>query len=358
MTLAGTTAQAAIGWDIGGAHLKAARVEGGRVVAVAQEPCALWQGLDRLEAAFDAIGARLGAAPLNPATMTGELVDLFDSRAAGVDALAAVAARRLAGVSIYAADRGFVSPLEAARHVDAIASANWHATAALVGARLADALLVDMGSTTTDVIPVLAGRVAARGRTDAGRMEAGELVYTGATRTPLMAVAIRVPVAGRWTTLMAEHFATMADANRLLGRLADGDDQHGTADGRGKSVPESRLRLSRMTGRDVADLPEAAWTALARAFAEAQVRSVHDAALLCLSALSLPDAAPVVSCGIGRAAVADVAARLGRPLAPVEDLVPLADPADPSLRAWAGACAPAVAVALLASADPSTSTGS
>jgi len=51
---------AIIGWDVGGAHLKAARVEHGKVTAVLQLPAPLWQGLEPLEAALDAALARLG----------------------------------------------------------------------------------------------------------------------------------------------------------------------------------------------------------------------------------------------------------------------------------------------------------
>lgn len=338
---------AVIGWDVGGAHLKAARLEGGRVVAVVQEPCALWQGLDRLDAAFDAVAARLGTAPVNPLTMTGELVDLFAGRAEGVAALAAAAAARLDGLSIYAGAAGFLAPDAAAAAAAAVASANWHATAALVATRLPDALLVDMGSTTTDVVPIRGGAVAARGTSDGERMAAGELVYTGATRTPLMAVTDRVPVAGRWTAVMAEYFATMADANRLLDRLGDDDDRHATADGRDRSPAASRLRLSRMVGHEVDALDADGWRAVAGWFAEAQLRRVHDGALQVLSAAGLPEAAPVVGCGIGRSAVAALAGRLGRPLVDLAALLPLADPADADLRRWAGGCAPAVAVGLL-----------
>ncbi|WP_181702748.1 hydantoinase/oxoprolinase family protein [Chthonobacter albigriseus] len=344
MTSHGGAGKATLGWDIGGAHLKAARVVDGRIAAVAQEPCPLWQGLDKLDAAFDALLARLGPADRHAATMTGELVDLFENRADGVARLSTVAARRCPGVRIYAGRDGFVDPAAAAGHADAIASANWHATAAFVGAAVPDALLVDMGSTTTDIIPVRAGRVAARGYTDAERLASGELVYTGATRTALMAIAPAVPVAGTLCGVAAEYFATMADANRILGRLDVGADQHPTADGRGKSVAESRLRLSRMVGRDVADLDEAGWTRVAEAFAEAQVRRVHDAAALALSASPLPADAPVVGCGIGRFAVAELARRLGRPYVDLSALLPVA----PAEAARAASCAPAVAVALLA----------
>ena len=52
-----------------------------------------------------------------------------------------------------------------------------------------DALLIDVGSTTADVVPIVAGRVAATGRNDLERLQAGELVYTGVLRTNLAAIA-------------------------------------------------------------------------------------------------------------------------------------------------------------------------
>lgn len=333
-----------IGYDIGGAHLKAARVESGRIVAVAQEACALWQGMDRLEAAFDAIATRFGPADRAVATMTGELVDLFGSRAEGVARLSAAAEARHPGLLLYAGKAGFVATGRAADAADSIASANWHATATLQARETPDALVVDMGSTTTDLVPLKDGRVAARGTTDADRLAVGELVYTGATRTPLMAVAAEVPVHGARVGVMAEYFANMADVNRLLGILPEGTDQHPTADGRGKSVAESRLRLSRMVGRDVTELSEDGWRGVAGCFAEAQLRRVHDAALTVLSAADLAMEAPVVACGTGRFVVIPLAGRLGRPA--VEWGARLPVPAH--LRAAAVSAAPAVAVALLA----------
>src|SRR3546814_6190687 len=54
---------------------------------------------------------------------------------------------------IYAGEAGFVPPAAAVRHVRDIASANWHASVRFVAERLGAGLFVDIGSTTTDVIP-------------------------------------------------------------------------------------------------------------------------------------------------------------------------------------------------------------
>ena len=184
--------------------------------------------------------------------MTGELCDAFPSRREGVAGLAAIAANHLAPAapSLYAGRAGFVELGEAASHAADIASANWHASAALVALRLRDALFIDIGSTTADLIPIVAGQVAAVGYSDAERLAAGELVYTGMTRSFVMSLASRAPFRGAWTPLMNEYFASSADVHRILGDLPDDADKMSTADGREKTVEASRARLARMIGRE------------------------------------------------------------------------------------------------------------
>src|SRR5271155_5002290 len=72
-----------IGWDGGGAHLKAARAEGGRIVASIQIASPLWLGVSRLDEAFRTGRSELGSADAPAATMTGELSMAFKSRSEG-----------------------------------------------------------------------------------------------------------------------------------------------------------------------------------------------------------------------------------------------------------------------------------
>jgi (4-(4-[2-(gamma-L-glutamylamino)ethyl]phenoxymethyl)furan-2-yl)methanamine synthase len=336
-----------IGWDVGGAHLKAARAENGRIVDAIQIASPLRLGLDRLAQAFAEAKARMGEAHLHAVTMTGELADTFSSRAEGVEKLSALAVRELAPaeVSLYAGRVGFIAPRDAPRHVEDIASANWFASAALAARAQRTALLVDIGSTTTDLVPVIDGAVAARGYTDAERLAAGELVYTGLVRSFVMAVAERAPFAGRWSPLINENFATMADVYRILEQLPDGADQMTTADGRAKTIEASRARLARMVGCDVDDADPAAWRMLAQWFAERQIRTIVDGAMLVLSSARLPVDAPVLGAGIGEAIVQEVARRLERPYVSFGSILDVA----PAARVQASHCAPAAALAVLAS---------
>jgi (4-(4-[2-(gamma-L-glutamylamino)ethyl]phenoxymethyl)furan-2-yl)methanamine synthase len=338
---------AVVGWDIGGAHLKAARVENGRITAAIQVAAPLRLGLERLAQAFAEAKALIGQADCQAITMTGELADTFSSRAEGVGALTAAAVRELAHsrVMVYAGRAGFVPPTDAAKHAVDIASANWFASASVVSRAIGSSLFMDMGSTTTDIVPIVNGAIAARGYTDAERLVTGELVYTGLVRSFLMATADRAPFAGRWTELIHENFANMADVHRILGSLPDGADQMESADGRAKTIAASQARLARIVGRDVDDADASAWTALAQYFAEAQIRAVTDGGMLVLSRGQLTANAPVVAAGIGAGLLQEVARRLSRDCIKFETLIDTA----PSVRTTVSSVAPAAAVAILGS---------
>ena len=242
---------------------KAVRVENTTVRAVVQLPWTLWLGPEHLDRALDDALRQLGPVDGHAVTMTGELVDYFPDRAEGVRRLAGLLSERLPNLRIWAGPLGFIAPERASSEVREVASANWLASVTWTARRLPQGLFADMGSTTTDLVPFAEGASRHRGFTDAERLAEAELVYTGAVRTPLMAVAQTIPFAGRIQGIMAEYFATIADAHRLRGVLPDGIDLHDTADHRGKSVEESAARIARMVGCDLGNAHPQEWRALA-----------------------------------------------------------------------------------------------
>jgi (4-(4-[2-(gamma-L-glutamylamino)ethyl]phenoxymethyl)furan-2-yl)methanamine synthase len=341
--------QDVIGWDVGGAHLKACRVRQGRVQAVAQWPCPLWMGLQHLDAAIAQAQALWPLADARHAmTMTGEMADLFTDREAGVAALAARGAQHLGpALAVYAGRRGWVPAAQAARHWRGVASANWRLTADWLSRQVGDAVLVDIGSTTTDLVPLHAGQVASTCEDDAQRLACGELVYQGVVRTPLCALGPQVRFGGEDVNLMNELFATSADVHRLTGELATAHDQQPSADGAAKDLAATRQRLARLIGRDARDAPPAQWLALAQAFRQRQLAEIQHNLQRVLARVNLPTHAPLVAAGCGAFLVPSLAAALNRPLVLLETVLPL-DGLSASDRAWAAVCAPAVAAALLA----------
>jgi (4-(4-[2-(gamma-L-glutamylamino)ethyl]phenoxymethyl)furan-2-yl)methanamine synthase len=334
-----------IGWDIGGVHLKAVRAQDGRIVKAVQYASPLRSGTALLRNAFAQARKDMGEGDRNVVTMTGELADTFASRQEGVEQLSLLAEQELENVSIYAGPSGFVKAAGARRHCTEIASANWHASAAAIAKRRRAALFIDLGSTTTDVVPIADGKVISRGYTDAERLAAGELVYTGMVRGFVMATAPRAPLNGLWTPLINENFATMADVHRILGTLPAGVDLMATADGREKSIPASRARLARMVGSDAVNADDKTWDLLAKWFAEAQIRSIADAVMLVMSRCVATSAGPVIAAGIGVDVVTEVAQRLGLSCDRFDALLDVV----PEARDAVCQCAPAAALTALAS---------
>jgi probable H4MPT-linked C1 transfer pathway protein len=267
-----------LGWDVGGANVKAARIgdAGQPGPVVLERPFPLWREPHRLPAVLSEVADRIGNARTMALTMTAELADCFATKREGV-AFVIDAFREAFPASelwVYGVDRRF-RPAEEARHQPRqVAAANWMASATVVARSFPDALLVDVGSTTTDIIPIVSGRVVARGHTDSSRLRTGELVYTGSLRTPVCAIVRSVPVGGRRCRVAAELFAVAADAHLWLGRIEEADYTCDTPDGRGRSRGEAGARLARMICADRETLGPAGVTAIAEHVARTQVRQI------------------------------------------------------------------------------------
>jgi probable H4MPT-linked C1 transfer pathway protein len=232
-----------LGLDIGGANLKAVHTGG----SVVRRSFALWRDPAGLAGALRDACAALPPANLLAVTMTGELCDCFVSKRHGVAAIldAVQAVARTTPVRVWCNEARFLDPDTARRMPLQTAAANWLALATLVGrfAPSGPALSIDIGSTTTDLVPLLDGKPAPRGRTDPERLRCGELVYTGVRRTPLCAL-LNGGVA-------AELFATTLDAYLVLGHVSEDANDCNTADGRPATRPAADARLARMLCADL-----------------------------------------------------------------------------------------------------------
>jgi (4-(4-[2-(gamma-L-glutamylamino)ethyl]phenoxymethyl)furan-2-yl)methanamine synthase len=300
-----------IGLDIGGVNTKAVWRDGDAVRTVlrpydvVREPGAL------AAVVRDVVAELVGEPGLVALTMTAELSDEFRTKREGVGfVLDAVEAAVGGRVAVFTTAGELVTLAEArARPLD-VAAANWVAAALAVGAAVPDALLLDVGSTTADVIPIADGRVAAEGRTDLDRLLAGELVYTGALRTNLAAIAPRVPVRGRSCPVASEQFAISGDVHLILGHLAPEAYTCPTPDGRAASIECARARVARLVCADTEQLGVGEIEAIAAYLHDEQVGQIEAAARQ-VSARLLGEA-PVVPLGVGAFLARTVAERLGR----------------------------------------------
>lgn len=234
-----------IGLDIGGANLKAAHLDG----QAASVPFPLWQHPEQLADALTKLLQQLPPADRFAVTMTGELADCFETKAEGVDRILKGVEKVAAGrpIQVWQTVGEFVST-ELAREIPIlIAAANWHVLATWLGRSASSgfALMLDIGSTTTDIIPILNGGPIPEGRTDLERLCSGELVYSGVRRTPLMAVASSIQINHQNCPLAAELFATTLDLYLLSGEIAENPNEFNTANGGPATVEAAKDRLAR-----------------------------------------------------------------------------------------------------------------
>ena len=301
-----------LGWDIGGAHLKFVELScSGEIISTAQYATPLWQGLETLEQCLLNTKQRYSGRKIRHAlTMTGELVDFFSSRDEGVKAILDVflSVFENTGTLVYAGSDGLVCADGVMGQLSNVASANWHATATYLGTVRKDCLLVDMGSTTTDLVMVREGVPQNKGYSDRQRMVHGELVYTGLIRTPVMAVTQVVVVDGETQGLAAELFATMADVYRILGCLNESHDLYPAADGGEKTKEGSMRRLAHMLGADYeVELDDVQLTEAARYIAMEQAQQLKQAIVHLTGREDTHQPLQIIGAGVGRELIRSMA---------------------------------------------------
>lgn len=287
-----------LGLDIGGANLKAAHADGWARSA----PFPLWRNPPGLTAALHDLLSGAPVADRLAVTMTGELCDCFASKPEGVrhilGAVGELAPAR--DVCVYLVNGKFATVPEALATPRLAAASNWRALAEFA-CRYFDGrsgLLIDIGSTTTDIIPVVGGRVAARGADDTERLASGELVYSGVGRTPVCAIAHRLPWRDELCPVAAEFFATTADVYVILGQLAEDTSATWTADGRPLTLDSAKQRLARQICTDASTLTAEELTRMALFVRSTQRAQIKDATANVIDAAAEPPQVIVLS-GIG-----------------------------------------------------------
>ena len=338
-------ADTVLGWDIGGVNTKVARLSPTpdgpalRSASVAYEIKDDPRGLaDTLKRAASSVGSQIG--DRHAVTMTAELSQAFHTKREGVTFILDALEASFGGCEmyVYSVDGRFLSTTEARQSSLLVSAANWAATASLVARLVPTCVLIDIGTTSADLIPIVNGKDVAQGRTDPERLLTGELVYTGALRTPAEAVVSHVPLWDGQAGVAADGFALIGDAHLWLGRLEPRDYTCRTPDGNVPSRESAADRLARLVCADRDILDDQAIDGIARALADAQVDTVAEALERVLT--RWPSIRLAVITGLGDFIAREAAASLGL------EIVPLWDRLGPSAR-----MAPAAAVAWLLSSN-------
>ena len=266
-----------LGLDIGGANIKVSDADGNTRSVVFP----MWTRNAELRATLAALIPDDASSPdMIALTMTAELADCFQTKSEGVNFIIDAVQQAFSGIPIriWLTSGEFAEPDDARDLWMLVAAANWHAQATWAGRAMPEgpAVLFDMGSTTTDIIPLLDGQPVPAGRNDIQRLESGDLIYSGAYRTPICAIVSSVPLHGARCPVAAEAFATIADALVILDQLEEDSARTDTADGRPLTKNDCRHRLARMVCCDGTELSEQDLSAIASCVVEEQQNRILD----------------------------------------------------------------------------------
>jgi probable H4MPT-linked C1 transfer pathway protein len=255
---------AVLGFDIGGANTKAVLLttENCKVQSskVAVEYFPVWKEPNKLSNVLLALYEKLGANKLDAVavTMTAELSDAYQTKREGVNQILGSIQKAFPNTQIYVLNTDAkLQSIKASRDNPlSVSAANWAATGWIVAQKLKNAVVVDIGSTSTSIIPIVNGKVSALGKTDLDKLICGELVYTGSLRTNVAAIVQSIPLKNGVAGVSSELFALSGDVHTVLGHISPQDYSSETADGRGKTILEAMARLARVVCADTEMLSE------------------------------------------------------------------------------------------------------
>jgi hypothetical protein len=271
-----------IGIDVGGANLKVVDDAGVHI-----HYCPLWES-----APITALLKQYVTRRDEPAAvvMSGELADCFDNKMQGISFIVDAVRKAFPSARFYGVDARFHE-----NAVPQLAAANWLVSADFLRSTYPRAVLLDIGSTTADIIP-LAHFSRLHGLTDLIRLQKGFLLYTGMLRTNVATILQSVELHGTRTPVSTEYFATSADAYLVLGNITPAQYRCDTPDHKEKTREAALRRLARVVCADLDEIGEDGAMQIARQFCEMQQNRVCKAVRDC-AASSSADA--IIIAGIG-----------------------------------------------------------
>ena len=251
-----------IGIDVGGANLKVVDDAGVHI-----HYCPLWEGapLPSLLREYKKPGQDSAAV-----VMSGELADCFLDKMQGIAFIVKSVCGVFPDARFYGTDAAFHRD-----PVPQLAAANWLASADFLRERYMDAVLLDVGSTTADIIP-LSRFSDLCGLSDLGRLRKGYLIYTGMLRTNIVTLLSAVNLDGVNTPVSSEYFATSADAHLVLCHISPEQYSCDTPDKKEKTKAASLRRLARVVCADLEEIGEQGAVQIANQFWDRQRRLIWD----------------------------------------------------------------------------------
>ncbi|MFW9922683.1 MAG: hydantoinase/oxoprolinase family protein [Candidatus Thorarchaeota archaeon] len=254
-----------LGLDIGGANTKYVVINNeGKVISSGSEYFPIWKKLDDfpsyLKNIKDKITSESGRIDYVVFVTTAELADCFETKEEGIEKISTIVENVfddcLKKPYIYSTSGNFIPSYSASENWLQVSASNWFASAKFIGMKFPNAIFLDIGSTTTDIIPIYNNHIVAEGKTDLDRLSSYELVYTGALRTNVSTIIQRIKLFNKQIPVASELFATTGDVYVILGIINENEFTVETADGKSTNIISAKTRLARIVCADTNQLSD------------------------------------------------------------------------------------------------------
>ncbi|MFX0058589.1 MAG: hydantoinase/oxoprolinase family protein [Candidatus Hodarchaeota archaeon] len=185
--------------------------------------------------------------------ITAELSDAFKTKKEGILIILNALSQVLDQEKLrFISNNGdFLAYEEAKKNFASISGANWVSTSIFLSNFISKCILIDAGSTTIDIIPILNSLPVAKGKNDIERLMNHELIYTGGLRATIPSISHFVPYKGSFIRISFEKFALVSDIHRILYNISEDEYINDTADNRSKSIDDCYARLARIICMDI-----------------------------------------------------------------------------------------------------------
>ncbi len=301
-----------LGLDVGGVNIKAGLIEGEEIILCKSYYFPLWKFYGDFSKFFSSLKREFELEDVKidktGVVMTGELADSFGTRREGVLFIA----ENLRSIFDEVYFMNYDGELKDLKNLKEnplnFAGSNFPATVVLTSRIVNEGILLDMGSTTTDIIPFKEGRHLS-GRNDLERLMNEELIYTGLLRTNLCFLSSKVPIRGKMVRISPEYFAQTADIYRILDYINEGEYTVDTPDNKGRSKGDCLTRVARVLCSDREELNESEILSIAKFLKKKHVEIIRSSLLKVLERTNI--SRNFVLAGIGSMLLEEVCKDIG-----------------------------------------------
>ncbi len=295
-----------LGIDIGGAHIKLVGLdEKKNVIIVKYRKCYIWKDPQKLLGEIKFINSlSKNKEVVCGITMTAELCDIFSTRKSGAKTLRNKCRKIKFKKLFYENSKKVFESIDKSNPVNFM-SMNWHAAGRFIAKFLENAILIDLGSTTTDFICIKNNKIMNIGFDDFSRLQNGELLYTGIIRTPIFGIENSVNLNSKEFNIIPEFFSRTSDLYRVQGKIKKIFDIDEEADLSSKSINSSYRRIARSFGLDLSNQNKKIIHKLSKKITEQQLNLISENVDKLIKKFGMTQKTPLILAGIGQEILRD-----------------------------------------------------